>query len=289
MTVRKAAPRPLKIAGRRMAGRWGSVTSDLRMVPTFVLAGAQRAGTTSLYRALMSHPLIYSAAFHKGVNYFDVNYDRGMRWYRGRFPMRATATARSLRTPGTPITFDASGYYMFHPLAAARMAEDLPEVKVITMLRDPIERAHSAHKHELARGFETEPFERAIELEDSRLTGEIERMRAEPGYYSFTHRHHAYLRRGQYAEQLLRLRDHLSRDQILMVESENFFQTPEQEYTRILDFLGLPHVMPDRFDRYNGRVRAPMDESMRLHLQDHFAPHDDALAELLGHEPAWRR
>src|SRR3712207_8782399 len=116
MTVRGSVPRPIKIAGRRLAGRWGEATAEMRLLPSFILAGAQRAGTTSLYRALMSHPLIFSAAFHKGVNYFDVNYDRGMGWYRGRFPLKATAAARTRRTPGSPITFDASGYYMFHPL-----------------------------------------------------------------------------------------------------------------------------------------------------------------------------
>ena len=54
---------------------------------------------------------------------------------------------------------------MFHPLAAERIARDLPEVKLVVALRDPVERAYSAHAHEFARGYETEPFERAIEME----------------------------------------------------------------------------------------------------------------------------
>jgi len=259
------------------------------MLPSFILAGAQRAGTTSLFRALMSHPLIFPANLHKGVNYFDVNYHRGMNWYRGHFPLRARARVHTSAALGAAVTFDASGYYMFHPLAAQRMAVDLPHVKIITMLRDPIERAHSAHKHELARGYESEPFERAIALEDERLDGEVERICAEPGYYSFSHRHHAYLRRGQYAEQLLRLRELFPVDQLLVVESESFFADPETEYTRVLRFLDLPTVMPKRFDRYNGRPRAPMEHSTRALLQSHFKSHDAALAELLGQEPAWLR
>ena len=64
------------------------------------------------------------------------------------------------------------------------------------LVRDPVERAYSAHAHELARGFETEPFERALELEDQRLSGEAERIVADPGYLSHSHQHHAYRAQG---------------------------------------------------------------------------------------------
>src|SRR5215210_4862962 len=118
MTLRGSVPAPLKAAGRFAAVRLGAATSGGRLLPAFVLAGAQRAGTTSLFRALMSHPLIFPANFHKGVNYFDVNYHRGMRWYQGHFPLRATTRLRTRAVPGEGVTFDASGYYLFHPLAA---------------------------------------------------------------------------------------------------------------------------------------------------------------------------
>ena len=91
---------------------------------------------------------------------------------------------------------------MYHPLAAGRIGRDLPGVKVLVLLRDPVERAYSAYKHEFARGFETETFERALELEDARVQPELERMIADPTYQSDSYRHHSYRRRGQYAEQL---------------------------------------------------------------------------------------
>ena len=102
------------------------------------------------------------------------------------------------------MTFESSPYYMFHPLAAGRIARDLPGVKLLVLVRDPVERAYSAHAHELARGFETEPFERALELEDERLGGEAERITADPAYLSHSQQHHAYVARGQYADQLER-------------------------------------------------------------------------------------
>ena len=161
MNVRATMPHPVKTLGRAVSVRVGSATAAQRQLPSFILVGAQRAGTTSLFRALMSHPQIHPANYHKGVNYFDVNYDREFSWYRGHFPTAAALRSRRHATPGDPITFEASGYYMFHPRAAERMARDLPEVKILAMLRDPVERAFSAHKHELARGYETQPFERS--------------------------------------------------------------------------------------------------------------------------------
>ena len=289
MTGRSTLPRPLKIAGRAVSVQVGSVTANRRQLPSFILVGAQRAGTTSLFRALMSHPLIYSANYHKGVNYFDVNYERGMSWYQGHFPTAASLRKRSGGMSGEPITFEASGYYMFHPCAAERLARHLPQVKILAMLRDPVERAYSAHKHELARGYETEQLERALELEDERLAGEVERMVADPSYQSFSHRHHAYLRRGQYAEQLDQLGRFFAQDRIHVIESESFFQEPEDTYGRVLEFLDLPSVMPGRFDRWNGRPSAPLPAATRERLRTHFLSHDAALAGLLGREPAWLR
>jgi hypothetical protein len=236
----------------------------------------------------MSHPLINPAKYHKGVNYFDVNYARGFSWYQGHFPTAASLRRRGRDLAGEPVTFEASGYYMFHPCAAERMAHHLPEVRILAMLRDPVERAYSAWKHELARGYETESFERALDLEDDRLDGQVDRMLADPGYQSFSHRHHAYVRRGHYAEQLLRLQEHFPRDRIHVIESESFFERPETTYGDVLDFLGLPRVLPDRFDRWNGRPSAPMSAATRTRLREHFDSHDRSLAALLGRGPAWQ-
>lgn len=287
MTMRASVPQPIKTAGRLVSVRVGTATSATRQLPSFVMVGAQRAGTTSLFRALSSHPLVHSASFHKGVNYFDVNYHRSFDWYQGHFPTTASVRKRSRATSGEPITFEASGYYMFHPCAAERLARHLPEVKILAMLRDPVERAYSAHKHELARGYETEPFERALELEDERLAGQEERMRADADYQSFSHRHHAYLRRGHYAEQLVRLGQFFPPDRIHVIDSESFFEQPELTYRRVLDFLELPLMLPERFDRWNGRPSAPMPEVTRAWLRAHYDSHDDDLASLIGRDPAW--
>ncbi|GAA3127989.1 hypothetical protein GCM10010466_18470 [Planomonospora alba] len=287
MLSRQSAPPAVKEAGRAVTRQVGRLTNGMRMLPGFLLVGTQRGGTTSLWRALTAHPRIAPPLFHKGVHYFDVNYTRGMGWYRGHFPIRSLAHRRA---PGGPVlTGESAGYYMHHPLSAERIAADLPGIKLLAVLRDPVERAYSAHKHELARGFETEPFERALELEEGRLAGEVERILADPAYVSHSHRHHSYVDRGRYAGQIDRLFRLFGRERVHVLFAEDFFADPETEYVRILDFLGLPRWFPEVFERHNARPRSPMPESLRAELTDRFAPDDERLAELLGVTPPWRR
>jgi Sulfotransferase domain len=287
MTWRKSVPGPLIRVGRSLTVKAGGASAGLRARPDFILVGAQRCGTTSLFRALMAHPQILRPVFHKGVNYFDMNYFRGERWYRGHFPLVAVARARTANH-GPPRVFDASGYYMYHPTAPERIAKDLPAVKLIAMLRDPVERAYSAYQHEFARGFEWEAFERALDLEGERLVGEIDRMRSDQTYESFAHRHHSYTRRGHYAEQLAVFLKLFGPEQLLVIDSEAFFTDPAAEYKRIVDFLDVEPFQPARFDRYNARPRAAMSSQTRSRLEGHFGPHDDHLEDLLHRRPAWR-
>jgi hypothetical protein len=259
------------------------------MLPGFLIAGAQRCGTTSMYRTLSQHPAVVKAVLHKGVHYFDMNYDRGSSWYRAHFPLRAAGRRAGRIAGAVATTFESSPYYMFHPLAAERIARDLPDVKLLVLVRDPVERAYSAHAHELARGFESEPFERALELEDERLRGEEERIRQDPSYLSLGHQHHAYVARGRYAEQLDRLERMVGADRIYVVDSGDFFSEPEPVYDGVLEFLGLrSHGYPE-FERHNARPRSPMPADLRARLDDYFGPFDEKLADWLGRTPSWRR
>jgi hypothetical protein len=277
-----AAPEA-RSAGYRGA-RWvwrsvGTLTSPARMLPSFLLVGGQRCGTTSLFEALAQHPAVRRPPGRKGIHYFDVSYHRGMAWYRGHFP---------LALPPQAITGESSPYYMFHPLAAERIARDLPETKLVVALRDPVERAYSAHAHELARGYETESFERAIEREPQRLRGEAQRLRGDPTATSHAHRHHAYLARGRYIEQLERLEALAGRARIHVVDSGVFFASPGPVFGRLLDFLGLDRSPQIAFGRHNSRPRDGLPPGLRSRLADYYLPYDERLARWLGHAPSWR-
>jgi len=279
----------VKRAAHGLSVTAGRLTRRARMLPAFLIVGAQRSGTTSMYRTLSQHPAVLKAVWHKGVHYFDTDYARGLGWYQAHFPLRGRAR-RATRAAGTaPVTFESSPYYMFHPLAAERIRRDLPGVKLVVLLRDPVERAYSAHAHELARGYETEPFARALELEPSRLAGEVERIMADPAYVSHAHQHQAYRARGQYVEQLERLASQFGRDRMHVVDSSDFFTDPEPAYKAVLEFLELPQLGDPAFERHNARPRSPMPDELRAALTEHFRPYDERLASWLGWEPSWRR
>ena len=285
--ARRATVRgPLKQIGRGTYRRLSAVTAPWRLSPDFLMIGASRCGTTSMFLALAGHPQVIRPAFRKGINYFDLNYGRGENWYRGHFPT-AVAARRAAAGHGEPMAFEASGYYLFHPLAMERLAHDLPAARLVVMLRNPVQRAFSAWKHERAGGFEdTTSFERALELEDGRLAGEVERMHIDPGYESFSHRHHAYRRRGQYAEQLERVFALAGRERVHVVESEAYYADPPREYARVLDFLGLSAFEPG-FSQPKAHPSEPMPPATRDMLTRHYAPHNERLAQLLGQPPSW--
>jgi hypothetical protein len=278
----------VKRTAKAISRAGGRVTAAARVTPAFLVVGGQRCGTTSLFKTLSAHPAVLTPVLHKGVHYFDTDYAKGPGWYRAHFPLRATAARVQRRTGVRPLAFESSPYYMFHPLAADRIARDLPGVKLLVLLRDPVERAYSAHAHELARGFETEDFETALALEDERLAGEAERIVADPSYRSHSHQHHAYLQRGRYIDRLERLATLFGRDRLHVIDSHRFFAEPEPVYDGVLDFLGLPHLGYPAFERHNARPRSPMDDDLWRRLEEHFEPYDERLTAWLGQPLTWR-
>ncbi|HEV2894458.1 MAG TPA: sulfotransferase, partial [Actinomycetota bacterium] len=179
MTQASGATKLARRAARWSAQAYARPTAGLRLLPDYLIIGAQRAGTTSLHRYLIQHPGVRTTLRTKGVHFFDTAYGRGMSWYASRFPTKLTAWYVARRHGVELRTGEASPYYLFHPHVPARVAEHLPQVRLIALLRDPVGRAYSHYQHEVARGFETLSFEEAIEAEPARLAGETQRMLAE--------------------------------------------------------------------------------------------------------------
>lgn len=288
MALRTHVPRSAVPFAQEALRRVGHATSGWRVLPGFVVVGGQRCGTTSIFKGLADHPQVMRPPVEKGTDFFSMHYDRGPQWYRGNFPLGVSANlARREYRPR--VAFEACTYYMFHPFAIERMARDLPDVKIVAMLRDPVERAYSAYKHEFARGYDTEPdFMRALQLEDERLDGADQRLR-DPAAESFAHRHHSYRRRGQFAEQLARVFEHYPRERVHVMESEAFFADPASEYRALIDFLGLQQWQPDSFEAHNARPSRPMPSDAQEYLSTHFRPLDAELSDVLGRAPFWAR
>ena len=271
---------PVKAPLRRLRSDYRTLTAPLRGLPSVLLIGAQRSGTTSLFNYLVRHPAVLPP-LGKEIHYFDLHYGRGVRWYRGRFPYR-------YRLRGGAITLDASPYYLLHPLAPERAARLVPEVKLVAVLRHPVERAFSHYQHEVRDGRETLAFEDALEQEAARLAGEEERLRNDPDYYSFNHHRYSYTRRGLYLEQLLRWGAHFPRARLLVLQSEALFREPAKVVGRVQDFLGLPqHRSGSYRPFYQGNYDRHMPVELRRRLGAYFEPHNRELYRWLGEEFDW--
>ncbi len=276
----EALPEGVKRPLRRLRAGYHQLTSPLRGFPSVLIIGAQKAGTTSLFNYLVQHPDVLPP-IAKEVHYFDLRYDRGARWYQGCFPYR-----RRLRRGA--ITLEATPYYLFHPRVPHRVAQLLPDVKLIALLRNPIDRAFSHYQHEIRGGREPLSLAEALDREADRLAGEEERLRSDPAYYSVSHHRHSYLRRGHYAEQLDRWVEHFPRSRLMVVQSERLFREPAAVVDSVQQFLGL---RPHRLKRYEtflpGAYTSGLPPDLRSRLGAYFEPRNRELYQWLGEEFDW--
>jgi hypothetical protein len=269
-------PAPIRkvLGGTRRA--YGRATASLRPLPDFLIIGAQKAGTTALYAYLRWHPGITGPTF-KEVSFFDRHYARGEQWYRAHLPART----------GSRLVGEASPSYLFHPLAPERVAAVIPDARLIAILRDPVDRAFSHYQHEVSLGREPLSFEEALDREEERLSGEVDRMIREPSYFSHAWWNYTYAARGLYADQLERWFETFPREQLLVLISEEMLDDPAATYARVLEFLGADQHALNSYPRIFSREYGAMAGATRNRLQNFFAEPNRRLASLLGRELPW--
>lgn len=252
---------------------WRRLTAAARLRPTFLIIGAQKSGTSALFRYMLEHPLVLPP-LRKEVHYFDFCHHRGPGWYRAHFPPRR---------PGAWMTGEASPSYMLHPLAPIRAAAFDPDLKLIAILRDPVERALSHHAMARRTGRDSLSFEDAVEAEPERLSDFEEALVSAPGNLHCSARRHSYLRRGRYAEQLEAWLAHFPRENLLLLRTEEFWADGNRTLNRVFAFLGLPpHRLP--IPEYTGQRRYTIDPALRKRLERHFAEDQARLKALLDYE-----
>jgi Sulfotransferase domain len=219
------------------------------MLPDFVIIGCQRGGTSSLYSYLGQHPGI-SPSLRKETEFFTARYRLGESWYRANFPHQIRRRLAKLR--GTDLlTFEATPDYLVDPRAPRRCRELLPDARIVLLLREPGERAISHYHHNVRLGLEKESLTRAIALEDGRLAGDLAELKGDSLSPVTAFRLFSYATRGQYAEQLERWFAAYPREQILILESEKFFQSPDAVLQQILSFVGADPWLPADFRNHS--------------------------------------
>ena len=240
-----------------------SAEQDVGALPDFVIIGAQKGGTSFLYYLLTRHPLVEPAA-RKELHFFDQPeyFDNGAEWYRRCFPRVGSKDGQR------SITGEATPYYLFDPPVAERMAKIVPKAQLIALLRNPIDRAYSHYQMQVKRGTEPRSFEEAIEQQ-----------------------HSSYVSRGIYVDQLLRWFEFFSKEQMLILKSEDFFERPVETLKVVLTFLDLPDWQPEASElqqrRHSGTYSQKMDPATRRRLETYFEPYNQRLYEYLDVDFGW--
>jgi sulfotransferase family protein len=187
-------------------------------LPTFLIIGGMKAGTTSLYHYVREHPQVFMPRY-KAVEFFagGVAWDRGIAWYRKQFAA-APPTALAIG--------EAANVYAKFPRYGGvpeRIAAHIPDARLLYVIRDPIERIRSHYQHRVSEGREDTPFERAV-VENPIYVGD-----------------------SSYAMQIERYLEHFPREQLLVILNEDLRADRAPTMRRVYEFLGVDTdwVSPD--------------------------------------------
>jgi len=273
-----------------------------RLVPSFIIIGAARAGTTSLYAYLNSHPNVLPAAKKETV-FFNYAYHPNLDWYRMYFPtVLEQEKLKKQKALQNIITGEATPSYLIDPHVPQRISEMLPDVKLIVLLRNPIERALSHYHHNVFFGIEKLPFEQAIKKESERINKSFEELKNEQfdfndnivsyflrlmtfktkNYFNFS-----YLESGKYVEHLKNWLDIFPRKQLLIIKSEDFFDNTKNVFYDVQDFLDLPHFDLEHYMIHWEIKHQPMNNNLRKSLSEYFEPYNLKLYNYLNRDFKW--
>lgn len=248
--------------------------ADRRAIPDFLILGAQKSGTTSLFAWLAQHPQVV-AAKTKEVHFFNRHLDEGEDWYRNHFPRR-----RTLEKKGA-ITGEATPAYLFHPACPDRAHALVPDARLLVILRDPARRAYSQFQHMQRVGQITSDFRATIEEERPWLHRPFDEVPFRPNL----------LRRGLYADQISRWCGPYPREQMLVLIAEQVFRDPALHLARVFDFLGLSPLEASTIVATEGaknrREYAELDPDTLAELGEIYREPNQRLAELLGEDLSW--
>jgi len=246
-------------------------------LPSFLVLGTQKGGTTTLFSLLSQHPQVHLPDC-KEVHYFSLHHEQGPDWYAQHF-----SAAREDQHCG-----DITPYYLFHPQAPARIQGLLPEARLVILLRDPVERALSHYFHALRHGFETLELEPALAAEGRRLS-DAEATLALPGGVHFSHQKHSYVSRGRYGKQIAHYRRYFADQQLLVLKSEDLFHQPLGIWAKLLAFLQLNFVPlpPHRVDNSGSGEASSVSLHVRSKLREEFVSDVAFVRATYGFDWGW--
>ncbi len=259
------------------------LTSPIRRLPDFLIIGVAKGGTTSLHKYINNHPQVTPPTVKEPGYFLNRRYPkRSIYWYKSHFPLSNFITrSNNLTGEGTP-------GYIHSKNAPSWIKSTMPEVKLIALLRNPVTRAYShfsmnmqkkgLKKSELTSTF-IEQVKREMEILKSKQAPNTSFKQIETTRY-------LYLSGGIYVSSIKRWIDTFSREQILILKSEDLFEKPEITMQKVFNFLDLPEYQGN-YPVYNGGNYLKLDPQTDRELSEFFKPYNQSLSDYLEQDFNW--
>ena len=244
-------------------------SASKRKNPDFIVIGVHKGGTTSIYDYLNQHPDIIMSR-RKEINYFSKYYFMGIKYYKSFFPRKNVKE----------ITGEVSPYYLFHPHSAKRLKSVFPNIKIIVLLRDPVERAYS-HFNMLKNMDPVETFDEVVKLEEKRTKEEGEKVLLQKNHHSVPYQTFSYMKKGLYHKQLSRWAEYLDLNEMLILKSEDFFNNTKKELKKAYEYLNIREVYPKDLSAKNARKYFKINSDVYQKYYPYFEKDQEALKKLL--------
>lgn len=261
------------------------LTSSIRILPSFIIIGVGRCGTTSLYNYLIEHPKILPPTV-KEIGFYDLNFARGINWYKSHFPSIIT---KGYVKKNNFITGEATPSYIYNPYAPKRIGDTIPNVKLIILLRNPVERAYSHYSQSVRLGREKLSFNVAIknQLEEKKFFEKMNLTGDEKNYDRIYHQN-SYISMGIYINELKPWINYFRKEQILILKSEDLYEKPSTILNKTLEFLGLSKYKLKEFKKYNYLgSKSKMEPEIKKLLIHFFKPYNEQLYDYLDRNFKW--
>jgi len=259
------------------------LSSPLRILPECFVIGVVRSGTTSLHHYLSQHPCIGSSAYDE-IGYFDDNYHLGINWYKSLFPTKF-ARDKIIKKHGKFLTYDVTPFYIYKPIVAKRIFELSPKAKIISNLRNPVDRAYSNYILMLQNGGTTKTFEEVVQISMEKIDKNQSKSNDEA--YLVNTFDENILARGFYADQLKIWFENFQKKQLLIIPSEDLAQKTDEILSKVFEFLDLPYFKIKDFTKHNKREYLPMKNETRKLLIEFYQPHNEKLYSLINQHFDW--
>ncbi|MCL2924952.1 MAG: tetratricopeptide repeat protein [Trichodesmium sp. MAG_R04] len=243
--------------------------------PNFIIIGSQKSGTTSLASYISQHPQVLPA-IKKETHFWSFKFHQGIDWYLAHFP--PIPKSQNL------ITGEATPSYLVTDKAPERIYRLLPNIKLLVILRNPVDRAFSQYHHWQRLNWEDRSFEVAINQELEILKTTPKQPQGDRKYWRLSGN---YIGRGVYIEFIQKWMAVFSREQFLILRGEDLYQTPDNTMKQVFDFLGLPEHKLAKYKKLNSGSYTPISDLLRQRLSEYFQSHNQRLEEYLGMKFNW--